>query len=290
MNRVDSSIGKIAEDTQAVGDSADVAAEPVKNLVTVFQEQEQAIGSYQKTLSSIQNVLSAQTTGKSLSLDAYSSDELKAYSSALEYHNGVLQYNVEKVNEITAAKAEEQKATIASNKAQAQSQYLQNASEIDRLRNVLTGYNRLSGEERAQVENNIQTLLTENSQLAEQCNAYNLMAASIDEATSAYQHWINAQSATQSGAMFDSSLSAFNKIRDTINGTGDANSADGWLKTGNEDYKAALDFVIPETVDRDDVSAVESYMNSIKSYLRFDKDGNVDGLNVQSFLQDLIFG
>lgn len=288
MNRVDSSIGKIADGTQAVGDSVDAAAEPAKNLTTVFQEQEQAIGSYQKTLSSIQNVLSSQTTGKSLSYDAFSSDELKAYSSALEYHNGVLQYNIEKVNEITAAKAEEQKATIANNKAQAQSQYLQNASEIERLRNVLTGYNRLSGEERAQVENNIQTLLTENSQLAEQCNAYNLMAASIDEATSAYQHWINAQSATQSGAMFDSSLNAFNKIRDTINGTGDANSADGWLKTGNEDYKAALDFVIPDTVDREDVSAVESYMDSIKSYLRFDDKGNIDGLNVENFLQDAV--
>ena len=285
MNRVDSSIGKIADGTQAVDDSVDAAAEPAKNLTTVFQEQEQAIGSYQKTLSSIQNVLSSQTTGKSLSYDAFSSDELKAYSSALEYHNGVLQYNVEKVNEITAAKAEEQKATIANNKAQAQSQYLQNASEIDRLRESLNG---LSEEDRLLAENSINTLLGKNAELAAQCEAYNLMAASIDEATSAYQHWINAQGATQSGAMFDSSLTAFNKIRDTINGKGDKNSADGWLKTGNEDYQAALDFVIPDTVDREDVSAVKSYMDSIKSYLRFDKNKNVDGLNVENFLQDAV--
>ena len=270
---------------EILGQQAEEDVGGIKELTTVFTEQKQGYDKFQKTISSIQGVLSSQTTGKSIGFDSYSSDELKAYTSALEYHNGVLQYNVDKVNEITAAKSEEEKATIAYNKAQAQSQYLQNASEIDRLRESLNG---LSEEDRLLAENSINTLLGKNAELAAQCEAYNLMAASIDEATSAYQHWINAQGATQSGAMFDSSLTAFNKIRDTINGKGDKNSADGWLKTGNEDYQAALDFVIPDTVDREDVNAVESYMNSIKSYLRFDKDGNVDGLNVESFLQDAV--
>ena len=64
-------------------------------------------------------------------------DELRDYQSALEYINGTMRLNEDRVIEITKAKAEEAIATNNANKAQKQSEYLKNAGEIEQLREKL---------------------------------------------------------------------------------------------------------------------------------------------------------
>lgn len=54
-------------------------------------------------------------------------------------------------------------------------------------------------------------------------------------------------------------------------------------RTGREDYKAAVDFIVPSTIDHDDESAVSSYIDSIEHYFNHDSEGNRTGLDVAEF-------
>ena len=294
LNRVDESINGVSDSTSGMASESDAAAAEVESLSTVFDKTKESADKYSKTLSSLQSALNEQGTGKSLSLEAFNSDELKDYKSALEYTNGTLQYNLDKVNEITAAKAEEEKATISANKAQSQSQYLENAKRIDQLRNSLESYTYLSQDERDAIKSNIQSLLDENSTIVDNCAAYDLMTASINEATGAYQNWINAQSASETGDMFDSAKTAFQKIDEVLTGnttkknTKDKEVSENYGKVGRKDYQAAIDFVVPETIDRDDADAVESYIESISSYFTYDSTGSMSGLNIDTFLDNAV--
>lgn len=267
---------KADEANEQLAESESEAAAAVESYTSsvagIAEEASAAVSS----INAITDAMNSQATGKSVSLETYNSDELRDYSSALEYHNGVLQYNAEKVREITKAKAEEEKATIAANKAQDQAHYLENAKKIQQLRDSLTN---ASEAEKGAIQDNIDSLLAENAALVDACTQYDLMTASINEATSAYQNWLNAQNSSQSGDMFDSARSAFDFISDTLGNS----SSDKYMRTGNADYKAAVEFVIPDSVDRKDTAAIQSYMDSIKSYFTFDDNGSYKGLNIGEF-------
>lgn len=273
---------KVDEATEELAESEEEAAAAAEtyasSVATIAEEAQTCVSS----INAITDALNSQSTGKSVSLDTYNSEELKDYTSALEYHNGVMQYNAEKVREITKAKAEEEKATIAANKAQDQAKYLENAKKIQELREAVKSVNDARG--KSEIASQIESLLAENAALVESCKQYDIMTASINEATSAYQNWINAQSASQSGDMFDSSLEAFKKINDTLNDS----ESDSYGRIGNADYKAALEFIIPESVDTKDEAAINSYMESVKQYLTFDEDGNANGLDIAQFCQKAV--
>ena len=235
-------------------------------------------------ISSIQSILNEQSTGKSISAESFNSEELMGYTSALEYHNGVLQLNRDKVNEIIKAKSEEQIQINNTNKALEQSKYLENAAEIERLREKIKEKNYVEGESKSSVQESIDALLAENSSLKQNCDSYDLMTNSIVEATSAYQNWLNAQNASQSGEMFDGALDALKKINDTLN----VKDSDSYGRIGNEDYKAAIDFVIPESIDSDDQDAVNNYLKSVKSMFTLDNDGNYTGLDIAAFCEQAV--
>lgn len=276
----DSSIDTSTWDTAAYQDYLDSLMKNNGEIVESNQEVSESVddvyNSFKTNFDKIRSTVQGQSTGKSLSPEDFASDELKEYSKALEYHNGVLQYNAEKVAEISKAKAEETKQTIAANKAMEQVKYLENAGQIEKLRASLKG---ASGSEKIAINETIQSLLNENRQIVDTCNHYNLMINAINEATSAYQNWVNAQSASQSGEMFDSALSAMRKIDDTLNNA----TSDSYGRIGNADYKAAVDFIVPDTVDHDDTEAITAYMDSIANYLTFDDNGNAKGLNIEEF-------
>ena len=270
--------GYLIDDTAA---STSNATESASEQVETLQDN---VSSLVTNIKKVQDVVGDQSTGKSISIDDYNADELKDYQSALEYVNGTMQLNAEKVREIAEAKAEEEKATIAANKAQEQSKYLENAGQIEKLRAQLRDANNLTDEQKSSINDSISSLLAENAAIVESCNGYDVMTASINAATSAYQNWLNAQSAAQSGDMFDSAVEAMNKIDDTLNNQ----ESDSYGRIGNSDYKAALDFVIPENIDRDDQEAVNSYLNSVSDYLTTDSNGNFNDMDISNFCQKAV--
>lgn len=275
-------------DFDSIGDSAINTAEQIEkaatNAVNSIAQMSQKTQDMVSSVKSVQDVLDSQTTGKSLSLADWDEKGLQDYRTALEYVNGSLQLNADKVNEIIKEKGEEQIAVNDTNKAYAQSQYLANAGEIEKLRAKLQDSTFANGENAASVRSQIDTYKAQNAELLDAINSYNLMNASINEATGAYRNWLNAQNAAQSGDMFDSAVSAINKIDDTLNNS----ESDSYGRIGNSDYKAALEFIIPDEIDSDNKQAVDKYLDSISDYLTTDEDGNFNGMDISNFCQKAV--
>lgn len=234
-------------------------------------------------ISNVQSILNSQSNGKSIALDDFSAEGMSDYQSALEYVNDTMQLNAEKCREIAKAKAEEQIATVEANKALAQAEYLENARQIEKYRQKLADANFESGETAETIQNSISALLSENSALASTCKQYDLLSSSIKEAMGSYQNWLNAQNASDYGDMADDAVSAIQRIRDTYD-----SESDIFGNFGSKKFDAAVDFIIPDNVDQDDLAAIESYMNNFKQYLKFDDNGNVDGLNIDQFLSNAV--
>lgn len=261
--------------SSSTGSSLDEAADSIGDISERIDKASDALTGIQKA----ESVLDAQSTGKSISLDDFNSDELADYTSALEYNNGALQLNAEKVRELQKAKAEEQIQTNNSQKAEKQNQYMQNIAQIEQLQDQLRGLTDAKGEEAQAIQSSIDALLSDNDAIVNQCNQLDLLSASLREATGAYQNWLDKQNASESGDMFDDAMGAMEKID---NVTKNSDSED-YGRVGTNSYKAAVDFIVPDTVDSQDAEAVSSYMSSIEHYFNHDEDGNRIGLDVQEF-------
>lgn len=246
-----------------------------------FKKISKDVVSAVNAITNAQKILNSQEAGKSVAVGDFTAEGMEDYASALEYVNGVYQLNAERVNEIIQAKAEEQVAINDTNKAYAQQEYLKNAKQIEKYREELKKATEANDGSAKTIQDNIDILLKENAALRDECNQYDLMSAALIEATSAYQNWLNAKSATQSGDMFDGALSAIKQIDDVLNNT----DSDMFGRFGRTDYKAAVDFIVPDSVDTEDAAAVNAYMNSIKDMFTYDKDGNRTGLNIENFIK-----
>lgn len=285
---IEAQLENVDDIDEAVQNAIDKSIEGFKvtesTATASIEDVKKEVESITTSISKAREVLNSQTTGKSISLEDFNSEELQDYTSALEYHNGVLQLNKEKVNELIKAKTQEQIEINNANKALIQSKYLENARQVQLLREKIEDNTYATDENEDSIRKQIDALLDQNAALSSECSQYDLMTSSLQEATSAYQNWLNAQNATQTGEMFDGALEALQKIDDTLNN----NTSESYGRIGNEDYKAALEFIIPESVDRDDQAAINSYLDSVQSLLLFDKDGNYDGLNIDNFCKQAL--
>lgn len=232
-------------------------------------------------ISKIQEVIDGQKSGLSISVEVLNSDELKDYKSALELVNGAIQLNTDKVDDIIKKKTEEQIAIVNTNKTLEQSKYIENARKIEEYRQKLEGASYAEGETADSIHASIDALLEENSTIADNCEQYDMLTIALKEATGAYQHWINAQNSSDYGDMADSTISAIKQINDTYD-----SDSEIFGNFGSKKFQAAVDLVVPDSVDQDDLSAIESYMRNFKQYLKFDKDGNAEGLDVDKFLSN----
>ena len=197
----------------------------------------------------------------------------------MEYNNGALQLNAEKVRELQKAKAEEAIQTNDNQKLEKQNQYMENIAQIEQLQEELRGLADAKSDNAQSIQDNIDALLSENDSIVNQCNQLDLLSASLREATGAYQNWLDKQNASESGDMFDDAMGALQHIEDTTQNT----DSEYYGRTGREDYKAAVDFIVPDTIDHDDEAAVSSYIDSIEHYFNHDSEGNRTGLDVAEF-------
>ena len=261
--------------SSSTGAGIDSAADSVTNLATQIESVNSALSGIEKANS----LLNSQSTGQSISIDDFNSDDLADYTSALEYNNGALQLNAEKVRALQKAKAEEAIQTNDNQKLEKQNQYMENIAQIEQLQEELRGLSDAKSENAQTIQESINALLSENDGIVNQCNQLDLLSASLREATGAYQNWLDKQNASESGDMFDDAMGALQHVEDTTKNT----DSEYYGRTGREDYKAAVDFIVPSTIDHDDESAVSSYIDSIEHYFNHDSDGNRTGLDVAEF-------
>ena len=261
--------------SSSAGASVDTTTEAVSDLADQIINAQEALSGIKKATS----VLTSQSTGKSISLDDFNSDELSDYTSALEYNNGALHLNAEKVRELQKAKAEEAIQTNENQKLEKQAQYMQNIAELERLQDELRNLSDAKSQNAQTIQSSIDALLSENDGLVNQCNQLDLLSASLREATGAYQNWLDKQNTSESGDMFDDAMGALDHIEDVTQNT----DSEDYGRIGTNSYKAAVDFIVPDSVDTEDAEAVSSYIDSIEHYFNHDSDGNRTGLDVAEF-------
>lgn len=233
-------------------------------------------------ISSVQEALDSQSIGISVSYDDFSSDALADYRDCLEYVNGSLVLNEENVKKLTNAKVEEQVATNNTAKAQKQQEYLENAKQIEALRQKLLDNTDATGKSAESIQEQIDGLLACNDAIVEQCSQLDLLNSSLMESIGIYQQWKDAQNSSESGDMFDDAITASKQIDDTLNNT----DSDIYGRVGRKDYQASLDFLIPDTVDSTDENAINSYLSSIDNLFTRNEDGERAGLNIEEFCKN----
>lgn len=257
-----------------------VAEKMSANVQDAIDKTAQILGNY----SAVNEVLSKQSTGQSVSVNDLFHNEngdLKDYVDALEYINGAYQLNLDKVREITKAKADEQIELNNANKLLSQSNYLDNAAQIEYWRKVLAeGREENASYAQAQID----SLLAENETLASTCTQYDLLTASLQEATGAYQNWLNAQNGPESGDLFEATSGMVQHI---INTNTEGN--EDYLKYGTPTYKAEVEFLVPDSISPEDEEAVYAYIKDLQKYFKKDANGKItDDLNVDKFLEDSV--
>lgn len=235
-------------------------------------------------IKNLQSVLSSQATGNSISIDTFNSDELKDYQSALEYVNGSMQLNADKAREIAQAKVEEQTAINNANKELSQAKYMENINQIESLKRQLSDKNNLTDEEIQKMQQQISECETQNAGYLAECDQLDILNASLRESISTYNKWKAAQGASESGDMFDDTLTAIKNINDTLNDT----KSENYGRVGRKDFLASVDLIIPESVDSEDEQAINNYLNSIESLFTFDDDGKMNGLNIEAFCEQAV--
>lgn len=248
-----------------------------------FESASTAANELLSSITSAFSVLSSQSTGSSISFEDFTSDELEAYTSALEYNNGTLQLNEERVRELAKAQAEEKIAANEAAKAQLQEAYHENAVQINELRQKIQEKNFAEGESAESIQATINSLYDSNNAIANQCDQLDVLSMNLREATGEYQNWLNAQNAVETGDMFSDAVNATQAIRDTAN-----TESEDYGRIGTKKYMAAVDFVVPDNIDSEDADAVQSYLDSISYAFIQGEDGAIEGLNLQGFLDTAV--
>ena len=93
-----------------------------------------------------------------------------------------------------------------------------------------------------------------------------MLYSQLIQASGAYQDWLNAQNATEAGTMYDDAIKAYDAIKDALESG----------KIGTQKYKAAIEFLVPKSVDE---NAVQQYVDTLKKYLTDDSKGVTNFLN-----------
>ena len=104
--------GYIPELSGAINQSAELAdsvseiyTQASENITQTAQEASEAASTLISGINAVQQAIGEQQNGKSISIEDFNSEELKDYQSALEYTNGTMQLNADKVKEIAKAKS-----------------------------------------------------------------------------------------------------------------------------------------------------------------------------------------
>lgn len=276
-------LGNLGYISNMSADGLDNVADSASNVDMSFSDlAKEDSSSLLQEISAVQGALDSQAIGVSVSYDDFNSDALADYRSALEFVNGSLVLSEENVKKLTKAKVEEQVATNNTAKAQKQQEYLENAKQIEALRQKLLDNTDATGKSAESIQEQIDGLLASNDAIVEQCSQLDLLNSSLMESIGIYQQWKDAQNASESGNMFDDAITASKQIDDTLNNT----DSDIYGRVGRKDYQASLDFLIPDTVDSTDENAINSYLSSIDNLFTHNEDGERAGLNIEEFCKN----
>nr|DAD70107.1 MAG TPA: chromosome segregation ATPase [Siphoviridae sp. ct3o911] len=227
-----------------------------------------------KAISSVTSILNSQGTGVNVDADSYSEliKDNAEYAAALQYSNGTMQLNREMAQQLTEAKVKESEAYI-------KVAYSQNQVKYEKVKNDLSYYTdevrksiEADADKLKQFDEEKAALESQSQALRDNCRSLQMQYSALMQASSAYQDWLNAQNATESGDMYDSAIEAKKALAEGLkNG-----------KIGTVKWQAASEFLIPDDYE----GTAAEYIKKLNRYFKQASDGSDDGSGINNFITD----
>lgn len=227
-----------------------------------------------KAVSSVTSILNSQGTGVNVNADSYSEliKDNAEYAAALQYSNGTMQLNREMAQQLTEAKVKESEAYI-------KVAYSQNQVKYEKVKNDLSYYTdevrksiEADADKLKQFDEEKAALESQSEALRDNCRSLQMQYSALMQASSAYQDWLNAQNATESGDMYDSAIEAKKALAEGLkNG-----------KIGTVKWQAASEFLIPDDYE----GTAAEYIKKLNRYFKQASDGSADGSGINNFITD----
>lgn len=227
-----------------------------------------------KAVSSVTSILNSQGTGVNVNTDSYSEliKDNAEYAAALQYSNGTMQLNREMAQQLTEAKVKESEAYI-------KVAYSQNQVKYEKVKNDLSYYTdevrksiEADADKLKQFDEEKAALESQSEALRDNCRSLQMQYSALMQASSAYQDWLNAQNATESGDMYDSAIEAKKALAEGLkNG-----------KIGTVKWQAASEFLIPDDYE----GTAAEYIKKLNRYFKQASDGSDDGSGINNFITD----
>lgn len=227
-----------------------------------------------KAVSIVTSILNSQVTGVNVNADSYSEliKDNAEYAAALQYSNGTMQLNREMAQQLTEAKVKESEAYI-------KVAYSQNQVKYEKVKNDLSYYTdevrksiEADADKLKQFDEEKAALESQSQALRDNCRSLQMQYSALMQASSAYQDWLNAQNATESGDMYDSAIEAKKALAEGLkNG-----------KIGTVKWQAASEFLIPDDYE----GTAAEYIKKLNRYFKQASDGSDDGSGINNFITD----
>lgn len=163
-----------------------------------------------KAVSSVTSILNSQGTGTNVDSDSYSEliKDNAEYAAALQYTNGTMQLNREMTQKLTDAKVKESEAIIKVAYSQNQYKYQEVRSDLSKYTDEVRKSIETDADRLKQFDEEKAALESQSEALRDNCRSLQMQYSALMQASSAYQDWLNAQNATESGDMYDSAIEA----------------------------------------------------------------------------------
>lgn len=227
-----------------------------------------------KAVSSVTSILNSQGTGINVDADSYSEliKDNAEYAAALQYSNGTMQLNREMTQKLTDAKVKESEAIIKVAYSQNQYKYQEVRSDLSKYTDEVRKSIETDADRLKQFDEEKAALESQSEALRENCRNLQMQYSALMQASSAYQDWLNAQNATESGDMYDSAIEAKKALAEGLkNG-----------KIGTVKWQAASEFLIPDDYE----GTAAEYIKKLNRYFKQASDGSDDGSGINNFITD----
>ena len=276
------SANKVIDSNNQAANSFTSLADAEEAARSGLSQAQESFDSYSSGLSELIKLQQSTGTGSSLDPTAYKklTTDLPDidFSKAVEYHNGGMQFNLDELQKLTKAYAENQEEVNNTNIAIEKMSYDDNATQIAAYSKQIETNTYAQGENKDSVQGKIDSLQQEQDTIQGNIQQYEILNTALEESTSNYAKWQNAQKSRDSGDMFTDVSSAKKQITDGLkNG-----------KVGSQKFQAAVEFLIPDTFEPKDQARVKNYLSKLNRYITEDSKGNVTDEGMQNFMSDMV--
>ena len=198
------------------------------------------------------------------------------YAACVENINGTLQVNKQRLDEVVASEYAQLNKDIATGLQEEKNALAENIAELAEYTAQLQDTN----QDQDDIIRHINTLTDEIDKNKEAIETYDILAAQIEYATSAYKKWVDAHDGKESGAQYDESFNALEDLREGYEsgrvGTNEYKAAQEYLLGADGEYNERTAKVLSRYIT-EDRTGLDNFMNDLLSKGIINQSGEING-------------